>query len=158
MAQANTSPFDAAAFLESTTNEAGATSVTPIPAGTYNAMIEDIKPRTFVNSKTQETGYLLDVSYKILDDDGSLREAISREPKLTHGYFMDIVDGKFDFAKGKNVQIHRVRDAVGQNVPGQPWMPGNLKGQALQIVVIEDPDKNTDAIFNRVKSVARLAV
>lgn len=149
------SPFDMNKFMGGATTDAGATSVAPIPAGEYVAIIEDVKPRAWSNEKG--SGISLDVIFSIADNDGKIQEAISRPPKLTSGYFTDLTpDGTLDWGKGKNVQLGRLREALGQNKPGVEWTPNSLKGAGpIKLIIIEQPDKNTpDVIYNRVKAVA----
>ena len=150
------SVFDSEAFLDAnTTDTEGSTTLLPIPPGTYNAIISEVKARPWSSEKG--SGMSLDISYEIVDDGGKIEQEIGRKPVVTQGYFLDLKDGKMDFSAGKNVQLNRVRDAVGQNVPGQAWKATNMKGQALQIVVTNSPDKNnSDVIYSRVKSVGRL--
>lgn len=157
------SAFDPVAFEAQLSDVALSTSVIPIPENTYRATIKEYKFREYTNSKTQEKGVSCDVSFSIIDDTGMLRELLGRDPVVTHGYFCDTTldpsTGKqiLDYAKGKNVWLGKLREAVGQNIPGQPWSLPQLKGQALTIVVVQDPSKTSDDIYNRVKSVGRLA-
>jgi hypothetical protein len=157
------SAFDPTAFEAQTSNESLSTSVTPVPENTYPALIKDYKFREYTNSKTQEKGVSCDISYTIIDDTGALRELLGRDPIVTHGYFCDTVmdpnTGKqvLDFGKGKNVWLGKIREAIGQNVPGQPWSLPMIKGAPILIVVIQDPSKTNDDIYNRVKSVGKMA-
>lgn len=152
-------PFDESAFLSQTTTEEGSTRITPVPAGTYLAIINDVKPRPWSSEKTGKSGVSLDVTYDIIDDGGALEAQIGRPPRVSHGYFCDLVPGthQFDFSTGKNVQLNRVREAAGQNIAGQAWSPMMLKGAGpVQIVVSQDPSKDDPKdIYNRVKAVGR---
>jgi hypothetical protein len=154
------SAFDPSAFEAQLLDAPLSTSVIPIPADDYMATIRDYKFREYTNSKTQEKGVSCDVTYDIIDDNGALAERIGRPPAVTHGYFCDTkvdAEGKtvLDFAKGKNVWLGKIREAIGQNVPGMAWALPMMKGQPIKIVVIEDPSKTSDDIYNRVKSVGR---
>lgn len=154
-----TGPFDEAAFLSQTTDQEGSTRVTPVPAGTYLAMIQEVKARPWSSERTGKSGVSLDVTYDIIDDGGIIEQQIGRPPRVSHGYFCDLIPGthQFDFSTGKNVQINRVREAAGQNVAGQAWNPMQLKGAGpVQIVVKQEPSKDDPKdIYNRVVAVGR---
>lgn len=135
--------FDPTAFENSVTSEASSTSVTPIPAGEQNSIIEDYKFVPYTNGKTGESGVRCDISYSILDDTGAIQAHIGRPPRLTKGNFVDLdANGGFDFSKGKNVWLGKIREALGQNVPGQPWSFPMLKGQAIRLILSVDGEYN----------------
>ena len=155
--------FDPAAFMQGTVEGVGSTTVTPIPAGEVLALIgqdNSVRPNTFQDKTTGETRVRLDVTFDILDDSGAIRAAIDgRDPKITQGFFLDLVPGTFqlDMGKGKNVQLNRLREAVGQN-DGRAWSPPMLMGAGpvkLQIVV--EPNKQTGELQNRIKSFGKPA-
>lgn len=153
-----TSAFDPGAF-EAMSNETLSTSVMPIPAGEYNAQITDYKFRPGESKKDKKPYLALDITYTIMDDSGSLRQLLGREPKLTKSIFIDQSStGGLDMTKGKNVQLGRIREACGQNVPGQPWALPMLKGQLLRLNIVEEPSPdNPDDVFNGIKSFGRAA-
>jgi len=155
------SAFDAENFFDSNvTNEVGSTVLNPVPANTYKAIIEKVSARPWSNEQKGTSGITVDVSYAIVDDNKAIEEVVGRPPKVTQGYFADLIPNtmQMDYSKGKNVSLMRVREAVGQNVAGQNWNPKMMEGQALQIVVVLDPQKNSDVTYNRVKSVAPLGM
>lgn len=154
-----TSAFDPSAF-EAMSNETLSTSVMPIPAGEYNAQITDYKFRPGESKKDKRAFLMLDITYSLIDDTGALRQLLGREPRLTKGIFLDQNPngGGLDMSKGKNVQLGRIREACGQNVPGQPWALSMLKGQVLRLNIIEEPSPdNPDDVFNGIKSFGRAA-
>jgi len=152
-------PFDEESFMSQTTDQEGSIYVTPVPRGEYLALIETLKPRPWKSEKTGKSGLSVDITYGVIDDGKLLEAQIGRVPKLTQGYFCDLIEGttQLDFSVGKNVQINRVRDACGQNVPGQAWNLGMLRGAGpISIVVVQDPDKDDPkTVYNRVKAVGR---
>lgn len=155
----SSSAFNAADFLAATTSEEGSTQLTPIPPDTYKAIIGEVTARPWESKKTGKSGISCDIAFDIIDDNKTIEELIGRPPRVTQGYFMDLIPGTMrpDYGKGKSVQLMRVREAVGQNIAGQAWNPKMLEGQVLQIVVVQDPaDDNTDTVYTRVKSVAKL--
>ena len=146
--------FDPDAFANQTTNEAGSTTFEPIPQGEYRAMIESVKPRE-VNGK-EGPRVVLDVVYNLQDPEVAAK--LGRE-KLTirSGIFLDLnSSGGMDMGKGKNVGLNKLRDACGLNTPGKPFNVKMLEGQAVKVQVTLRPDKNSDAIYNDVRSVGKL--
>lgn len=153
----SSSPFDEEAFLAATTEEEGSTTLTPIPAGDYRATIESVKARPWTSKDGLKSGKSIDIAFRVQDDTKEIENTIGRPPVLTQGYFTELdASGRLDYSKGKNVNLMRVRAACGQNVAGRAWNPKHLEGQALNITVILDPQKDSDVIYNRVKSVSEL--
>lgn len=153
------SAFDPAAFEASTTSDASSTSITPVPSGEYNSIIEDYKWREITVKKTNEKSVTFDITYALIDDTGQLQALLGRPPKVTQSYFVDLdSQGRFDFSKGKNVWLGRIREALGQNVPGQVWSFTMLKGQPIKTLITEEPSKDDpEVIYNRVKTVGKIA-
>ncbi len=137
--------FDAKQFLKSTTSAAGSTKVEQCNPGEYVAKIDTIDFRqAAAGEKSRTPGAILtfcDISYEI--DSAEERQRLGRE-KVTARQSMIVdlsADGKsLDMARGKNVTLNRVRDAVGQNVDGQEWSPEMLSGKLLRVKV--EPQKN----------------
>jgi hypothetical protein len=147
------SVFDPASFMAANTSEAGSTSLDPLPAGDYTAMISKVDPRA-VNTKNGP-GVVVDITYALQSPAVPGRE----NPTVRQGIFADLTPaGGFDMAKGKNVQLNRVRAAVGQNEAGKPWNLGMLVGAGpLKVHVKLRPDKNSpDVIYNDVASVGKM--
>lgn len=146
--------FDIQKFLNVQVTEPMDTQLIPIPEGEYKALIKDIKPRMAKDSP------ILDVMWTLDDPAGAVSAATGlKENNARQSVFLDLLpNGGFDLAKGKNVQLGKLRDAVGQNIPGQPWMPGNLKGSVAKIKIghraAEDGSGN---IFTDVKAVTKLS-
>jgi len=146
------STFDAETFMGGQTKDAGETHYTPCPSAEYQALIDDTKPKTFTNKETQEEGIILDVRFEILDDE--VREQLGQDKVMvTQGYFCDVnAEGLLDWGTNKNVELGQLREAVGQNVDGEPWAPGMLTGAGpLSIFVTIEEDKQ-GVPRNRVKT------
>lgn len=153
--------FNTDDFMNSSVEGVGSTTVTPIPAGTYMALIGNSDNAITLNAYDRKDGQpgkvrQLSVTFELLDEAGTIKAQIDgREPKHTQGYFLDITpDGKFDNGKGKNVGINKLRDALGQN-SGGPWNPNMLRGAGpLQVQIVVEPDKKDASILrNRIKAV-----
>lgn len=143
------SAFDLDSFMAQPA-DAGSTSVEPIPQGEYTALIDDVKLRE-VNTRNGPS-LALDVEFLLQDE--ALKQKLGRtELKVRGGFFLDLNAGKLDMAKGKNVRLNRLREAVGQNSGG--WTPAKLKGAGpLKITVTHRVDG--DVTYTDVKSYGKM--
>lgn len=141
------SQFDAESFLNVSVEGELETRIEPIPPGEYRAMIEKIEAR-------QQGEYsIMEVFWKI--EDPELAAELGRE-KLTcrQSIFLDISEmGTIDLAKGKNVQLGRLRAAVDQNGP-EAWSPRDLMAQMAVVQVAQR--KKDEEVYDYVKSVAHI--
>lgn len=146
-------------FKKASTTEQGSTTIVPCPVGEWVAKIDKVDFRQNQGKKNPNEIYTFaDITYEI--DNEEVRKICDRE-KVTvrQSIIVDLTsDGKgFDMGKGKNVGLNRVRDAVGQNVPGQPWAPMMLEGKILKVKVKHRADENDSSImYGEVASVGKL--
>lgn len=144
--------FDLDTFMNSVTTDAGSTVLEPVPFGEYEAFVDDIKVRTTRTGKV-----VMDLIWAISDQ--SLQEQLGRD-KVTvrQSVFVDVSpSGGIDFNKGKNVQLGRVREALGQNKEGEAWSPMQLRGAGpARITVTQRMDDETGNTYNDVKQVGRI--
>lgn len=146
------SPFDPDAFMNQTA-DAGSTTFEPIPAKEYTAIIDDAAIRV-VNGRDGDR-VIIDCTFLLQDEEVKAR--LGRERlSVKSGIFLDLTsNGAMDMAKGKNVRLNQLREALGQNKPG--WKPTQLKGAGpLKVQVVLRPDKSSDAIFNDIKSFGKI--
>lgn len=124
------SVFNPDTFLNTTTTDANETSYTPIPEGEWKAQIKKIEPRG------AKEAALLDVFWGV-DEPEVVEQTGMASPIVRQSVFLDITEtGGLDKGKGKNVQLGKLREAVGQNQNGKPWQPGMLIGQVAKIKVV----------------------
>lgn len=151
--------FNAEQFLNTTQTAANATKLDPIPAGVYKAVSQPITRESFDDydikngPRAGTKGYSLNISWKL--DDEAAGEYNGR--LAFQRCFLDITpDGNgLDMGKGKNIDLGKVREALGQNADGQPWQPSMLGSQVAMINVEQDVDKNDSSkVYSRVKSIA----
>lgn len=141
-----TSVFDPEAFLNSTTDQSSETKFTPVPGGDYRALIDDIKLRVAKEST------ILDVTWQLLEVPQDVLEVLGRDKALVRqSLFLDIENGVLAVGANRNVQLGRVREAVGQNVSGQVWSPRMLKGAGpAQLRLEVKPRKDDPSIMENV--------
>ncbi|MCZ6775840.1 MAG: hypothetical protein O7D34_05230 [Ignavibacteria bacterium] len=150
--------FDPASFLMQETSDQMDTQFVLIPAGEYPAMIKTVAARQQQNPADPAILWtILDVTYAI-DDAGVREETGLPEPTIRQSIFLDLgADNKLDAGKGKNVNLGRLREAVGLNQPGQAFSFGALVGQACVVAVKHTPDKKDPEItYANVNKVASL--
>ena len=140
--------FDPDTFMSMSTEEADETSFRPIPEGEFNAVI------TKIEGRTPKGNSILDVTWAI-DDEAVRAETGMENPSVRQSLFLDITSsGGLERGPNKNVQLGRLRAALGQNNPGQPWSPSMLEGQVAKVSIKQRiVDEN---IYADVKGVARL--
>ena len=147
--------FNPDQFLDMQIEGQNDTKITPVPAGEYTAMIEEVKVRQWQSKADPlKSGLTLDVQWSI--DDAAVKELLGRD-KVTvkQGIMLDLTDaGGLDMGKGRNIGLGRLREALDLNQPGRPFSFTMLTGRVARVSVshrIAD-----DNIFAEVKQVARM--
>lgn len=165
------SPFDADSFMGQTVDAEFDTTIVLPPEGDYRAMIGDFNSengfRTFTGkegSKNPGKEYTMFQPPFVLQDDPRLAEVKAARGQdqivVSHaGMFLDLSDqGGLDVGKGKNVDLGRLRDAVGQNqMPG--WRFTNLIGAGPVMVklVHEKDSRDETKKYARIKNVVKIS-
>lgn len=150
--------FNADQFMNTTYEDALDTRIVPCPPGEWRAQIEEVEAREIEIKQGDNAGQkrlVMDVTYKILDEN-AVKETGRDTVLVRQGIFLDLTEsGNLDFGKGKNVKLGRLREALGQNMDGQPWAPGMLKGG---MVIVEVTNELRDGeVYDGVKKVLPLA-
>jgi len=149
--------FDPDKFMDQSA-DAGSTTIKPIPAGEYTAMIEEVaKPRVITGPRGDSV--VMDITFKLMDVSPAVAKDLGRQNfTIRRGYFLDVTpNNALDMAEGKNVALNQLRAALGQNTSG--WTPGKLRGAGpLKVTVTLRPDKNNpDVVFNDIGKVGKAA-
>lgn len=151
------SQFDPEAFLDTTVDAPMETKRTPIPEGDqYIGTIKDLKLRT------AKDRVIADITWSVLNvpEEVKARLGFQTDPTSRQSIFLDF-DGNGRLATGPNmnVQLGRLREALGQNQPGMAWKMLMLKGAGpAQLKVSNRPDpRDASIIYDEVASVTRLA-
>lgn len=149
------SVFNPEQFLQQTVTEAFETRMTPVPEGEYLASIDKLGMRTLPNTGQP----ILDITWTILDD--AVKAALGLS-KITvrQSVFLDLdANGKLDNGANKNIRLGQIREAMGQNTPGQPWGPMMLNGAGpAKVKVVQRPNEKDPANpFSDIGMVAKAA-
>ena len=125
--------FDEDAFMSNTTEGTMSTEFTPVPEGEFQAVVSGVGVRSGEGEKGPWA--VLDIMWAV-DDAAVAEETGMDNPKVRQSVFLDITpDGGLNLGKGKNVQLGKLREAVGQN-GSDAWSPSMLEGN-VGIVKVE---------------------
>lgn len=142
------SVFDLDTFVQSTTDEPLATRMIPVPEGEYLLAVASHDKWCEVRSITEGKmagRVIADLQFEVLDE--SVKQALSMDTvRVRKSYFLDLTpDGRVDFGPNKNIQLGKLREALGQNKPGVPF--GALKGAGpVKGRITQRPDSNDPTI------------
>lgn len=152
--------FDADLFLSTQIDQPLETRRRPVPPGEYTARIVDVKAKAFDSKKNPgEQVTVMSVGWEIDDPSGQVEQATGlASPRVSQDIFLDVTaQGALATGPNKNIGLGKLREAVNQNVAGQPWGPTMLGGAVARIRVENEPDSNDASIlYDRVKGVAKL--
>lgn len=150
------SAFNVDQFLQTEIKGANDTKLIPIPPGEYKAQITKVNARRIAKDG-QEPRVVVDILWEVLDDNVKKVTGLDK-PIAKQGIFLDVTpNGGLDMGKGKNVQLGKLRDALGQNRDGRPWNFKMLAGAIATIKIDNRADESDPTIlYNDVKSVGKL--
>lgn len=151
--------FNPDEFLSSNVDGALSTRLDPTPEGEYKATIKDVAKPRLIQPKdpTKAPFAVIDIVW-LLDAPDLAAKLGRKELTVRQGVMLDIAGGKLDTAKGKNITLGRLREAVKQNGPGS-WSPTQLVGAGPAVVMVTHrPDKdNSDIVYDEIRKVAALS-
>lgn len=129
--------FDPQAFLDTTTTEQNDTVIVPCPVGEWPGTVTDVAFKSGTIQKGDRVGeewHKLNVKWEIV---GTEANTIADREKIvvTQGVMLDVNGSGLDMGKGKNIQLGRLREALGLNVPGQPFSPRMLLGRSGKVSI-----------------------
>jgi hypothetical protein len=137
--------FDPDTFMSQTVDQPLATEFTLVPVGEYLSAIDDfdkdaLETVEFIYRRGQLTGtpgkmFKLNLPF-IINDDKVKQEFGRDKVTVTKQLILDL-DDKGQLAQGtnRNVELGRIRDAVGQNGNG-PWSIAQLRGAGPVMVKV----------------------
>lgn len=143
--------FDENSFMSSETQGEMSTEFTPVPEGEYQAVAKSVGVRSGSGDKGDWA--VLDVAWAV--DSAEATEATGMDnPTVRQSIFLDITEsGGLDLGKGKNIQLGRLREALGQNGPGG-WSPSMIEGNVATVKVAHR--MHEDRLYADVKSVSAI--
>ena len=134
--------FDAQNFMNAVFTEVNDTKVVQCPAGEYQAISEKIEPRSGTIGKGERQGDAwasLNITWSVTDQ--AVLALLGRDKVIVYQSIMlDLTpQGGLDMGAGKNVNLGRLREALGMNQPGQPFSPSMMQGHLAKISVRHVP-------------------
>lgn len=151
--------FDTASFLQESITEANSTEAIQVPLGVYPAFICDTPEiGTWQSQDGTKSGVTLSVKWELQVGQSILEEIGRDKAIMTQKIFLDTevgANGKqvLSTAQGKNIQLGQLREAVGLNVPGQPFSLIELQGKFANLEVGQRLIKTTGKIAHEIKKV-----
>lgn len=129
------STFSPESFMSSQFTDANETSFKAVPEGEYPAVVKEVACNSWQSRDGSRSGLKLDLTW-IIDDAGVKAVTGMEEPNVKQSVMLDLTDsGGLATGTNKNVNLGRLREAVGQNQAGKPWNPGMLQGQVARVSV-----------------------
>lgn len=153
--------FDPDSFLNQTVDSDFETRRRDVPEGDYKGYVKKVTP-VEVNTKNG-TKYQLALIW-VVDDESARMATGLDEPTVQQKVWLDLDEnGNLKSGPNANVQLGRIRAAVGQNKAGKKWSIPMLEGAAATIhvgtrTVNEDRDGNPldePMVFTEVSRVAK---
>jgi len=147
--------FDPATFIDAVVTEANATVSTPVPVGEYLATAGEVKIESWVSkADPTKSGLRAEVPWVIENNDAVSQ--VTGRPKNTvrQSIMLDLTpEGGLDMGKGMNVQLGKLREAVGLNQPGQPFSFRMIQGRTGKVKVEHEPYNG--ALYAKVTGIAK---
>lgn len=149
------STFDPDTFLSTTYKETTDTKLIPVDEGEFMCQATKVAAKK-ITAKTGLDYYVLEVSWQVLDEDQKKKTGLEK-PMARQSMFLELNEsGNLDMSKGKNVDLGRLREALGQNSSTKPWAPSHIVGMTAYCKVKHDVDQeNPEIIRNRVVAVSK---
>lgn len=153
------STFDPVAFENMTIDQSNETKTTPLPEGDYRGLVSGVKIKTVKLSKGERAGQeqpVLEVVYDLEDPTGGkILEELNRDKiQVRQDIWLDVDNGTLAFGPNLNVQLGRLRDAVGQNKAGKPWAFKMLEGAGPVMVHVTHRTVNED-VYSQVSKISK---
>jgi hypothetical protein len=144
--------FDPATFLNQSFDEALDTKVVPCPVGEYLGLAEKVEVKPWAARDGSSSGLKVEIVWDIQDENA--KAVTGRDPvRVRQQQMLDLTDtGQLDFAKGKNVGLGRIREALGLNTPGEPFSFAMIQGRMAKVKVSHRA--SGEDLYDEVKAIA----
>lgn len=143
------STFDITQLENLEVNTSFDTVTIPVPIGDWRAVIKKYEIRMPKDQPLVEVYWCID-EHEVVEETG--RE----EPMVRQTIWLDVTENGLDNGKGKNVQLGKLREALGQNDASKPWGFGNLLGCVAVVKVVHTAGKDDGTIEAKVVRVAEI--
>jgi len=149
--------MDPQSFLSQKVNAALSTKRIAVPAGEYPARVSKVDYRQMPNKqKPGEHFHIYEVTFAI-DDENAKAVTGLNEPTVRKSIFLELgPDGLLDTSKGKNVDLGRFREAIGQNDPDKEWGFEDPVGAVCVIQVVNEPSADGQDTYANVGKMGKL--
>jgi hypothetical protein len=146
------SSFNPSEFLNQSFDEALDTKMVPCPVGEYLAIADKVDVKPWAARDGSSSGLKLEIMWDIQDE--NVKQLLSRDTvKVKQDQMLDLTDtGQLDLGKQKNVGLGRIREALGLNVPGEPFSFGMIQGRMAKVKVSHRP--SGEDLFAEIKAIA----
>lgn len=146
--------FDAQSFLDASITGQNDTKIIPIPQGEFTGIVDKVAARQWTSKDGTMSGVTLDITW-LIEDEAVKAELGRASVTCRQGIMLDLTPGGgLDMAKGKNVGLGRLREALHLNQPGQAFSFGQLPGQAAKVKVSHRIDG--EETYSEIKQVVSL--
>lgn len=126
--------FDPDSFLDSKVEKDFETRRRDVPDGDYPAHVGKIRISDPISTKNGDRFQLI-LSWVVDDESARLATGMD-EPTVPQKIWLDLDEnGNLESGANKNIQLGRVRAAVGQNKAGKAWSPRSLEGAGALVHV-----------------------
>lgn len=149
------SVFDKDTFLSQQVSGGMSTEFPVISEHDADAYVKEVGFNSGTISKGDRAGepWAMLVLHWVVESEQAKADTNRDEPIVRQSVFLDLHEGMIDNREGKNIQLGRIRAAMGQNGDG-PWNPMMLEGGAAHISITQRPDDNDPSkIYNDVGAV-----
>lgn len=147
------SQFDVSSFMSQAVTDSNDTKTIPVPAGEHLSLADKVEIKEWASkTDSSKAGLKLVIQWAI--DDPEVKELLGRD-KVTvrQDIMLDLTEtGALDMGRGRNVQLGKLREALGLNTPGQPFSFDMIAGRVGKVLVAHRIDGET--IYADVKGVA----
>lgn len=147
------SDFNPETFLNTTVDGALDTKIVPCPVGEYMALADKVTIEKWAARDGSSSGLKVKIMWEILDD--SAKEVTGRDTlKVKQEQMLDLTDtGQLDMAKGKNVGLGRLREALDLNKAGEPFAFSMIQGRMATVKVSHRV--SGEDVYDEIKAVAK---
>ncbi len=128
--------FDVQSFMQTIVDRSTSTQyVNPPDLDDAIGIVKKTDGHTFTKDGGTEQ-VVLDVTFDIIDPRAVAKTGRESGNLARYSVFLDLVGGALDMGEGKNVKLGKLREAVQQNIPGQPWAPSMLEGKTCRCKLV----------------------